>query len=135
VAATKGPLKQLKFCNTCRWKYEMSTGPHCVLCWRPTGPNYTRWEPASAGVPPPKLDPAGDIRPSAREAQVGGDHYAKQPIQPWEYCMANKLDPVQATAIKYITRFRDKGGKEDLEKAIHSIQWLIEWEYGDKKKA
>jgi hypothetical protein len=48
--------------------------------------------------------------------------------------MANKLDPVQHTAIKYITRFRDKGGKQDLEKAIHSIQWLIEWEYGERSE-
>ena len=66
---------------------------------------------------------------SAFETQVGGSHYAKLAIQPMEYSMANKLDACQHTAIKYITRFRDKNGKDDLLKAIHVIQMLIELEY------
>jgi hypothetical protein len=61
-------------------------------------------------------------------AQVGGDHYKKLAVQPMEYSMANGLDPLQHTAIKYITRFRDKNGIEDLRKAIHTIEMLIEWE-------
>ncbi len=60
--------------------------------------------------------------------QVGGDHYAKLKIQPMEYALANGLDPAQATAIKYITRFRDKGGIADLEKAKHTIDLLIAFE-------
>ena len=67
---------------------------------------------------------------SAFNSQVGGDHYTKLAIQPMEYSFKNKLDPCQHTAIKYITRFRDKGGKQDLEKAIDCIQMLIEMEYG-----
>lgn len=60
--------------------------------------------------------------------QEGGDHYTKLAIQPFEYSMANGLDPMQHTAIKYISRFRKKGGVEDLRKAIHVIEMLIEWE-------
>lgn len=70
---------------------------------------------------------------SAYETQVGGDHYSKLAIQPMQYSMANKLDPLQHTAIKYITRFRDKNGVVDLQKAIHCIQMLIEHEAGDER--
>lgn len=62
--------------------------------------------------------------------QVGGDHYAKLKIQPMQYALANSLDFAQATAIKYITRFRDKGGIADLEKAKHTIDLLIAHEQG-----
>jgi Protein of unknwon function (DUF3310) len=60
--------------------------------------------------------------------QVGGDHYRKLPIQPFRYSMENGLDPMQHTIIKYVTRFRDKGGIADLEKAKQTIDLLIEWE-------
>ena len=66
--------------------------------------------------------------PSAFTTQVGGTHYTKLKIQPMQYSMANKLDPLQHTAIKYITRFRDKAGILDLEKAKQCIDMLIEWE-------
>lgn len=65
---------------------------------------------------------------SALNTQVGGNHYKKMAIQPMDYSMKNKLDPCQHTAIKYITRFREKGGIEDLEKAKHCIDMLIEYE-------
>lgn len=65
---------------------------------------------------------------SALDTQVAGEHYKKYKIQPMEYSMANGLDACQHTAIKYITRFRDKGGIEDLEKAKHCIDMLIEFE-------
>ena len=62
------------------------------------------------------------------EKQVGGDHY-KLPIQPVEYCQRNGLNCCESNAIKYITRHKAKGGKEDLEKAIHYLEMLIEMEY------
>ena len=65
---------------------------------------------------------------NANDHQVGGDHYTKLAIQPMQYSMANKLDACQHTVIKYVTRFRDKGGIEDLEKAKHVIDLLIEFE-------
>lgn len=67
---------------------------------------------------------------NALDIQIDGNHYKLLAIQPMEYSMKNKLDACQHTAIKYITRFRDKGGKKDLEKAIHCIQMLMEFEYG-----
>lgn len=60
--------------------------------------------------------------------QIGGDHYTKLAIQPMQYSMENGLDALQHTVIKYVTRFRDKAGIEDLEKAKHCIDMLIEFE-------
>lgn len=65
---------------------------------------------------------------SALKKQHGGNHYSKLPIQPMQYSMKNGLDPCQHTIIKYVTRFRNKGGIEDLHKAIHTIELLIEFE-------
>lgn len=63
----------------------------------------------------------------ALKTQVGGDHYVKLGIQPFEYANANNMGPCEFTALGYITRWKDKGGIEDLKKAIHAIQWLIEY--------
>lgn len=65
---------------------------------------------------------------SALDIQVGGGHYKKMPIQPMEFSMANNLDACQHTVVKYVTRFREKGGIQDLEKAKHVIDMLIEFE-------
>lgn len=67
---------------------------------------------------------------NAMERQVGGDHYKRCKIQPVEYIHANGLDFFQGNIVKYITRFRDKGGKADLEKIKHYCDLLIELEYG-----
>ncbi len=72
--------------------------------------------------------------PNPLSHQEGGNHYTKLPIQPMEYSMRNRLDACQHTAIKYITRFRDKGGIEDLRKAIHCIELLIKFEHDAKSK-
>lgn len=72
---------------------------------------------------------------SALDTQVGGRHYVGMAIQPMEYSMANQLDACQHTAIKYITRFREKGGIQDLEKAKHVIDMLIEFERRGEFKA
>lgn len=70
---------------------------------------------------------------SAMQQQIGGDHYKKLAIQPMEYAFKNHLDPLQFSVVKYVTRFRDKAGKQDLEKAKHCIDMLIEFEYGQQK--
>ena len=67
------------------------------------------------------------------EIQVGGDHYKKCKIQPVEYIHANGLDFFQGNIVKYITRFRDKGGKADLEKIKHYCDMLIGLEYPEKE--
>lgn len=66
--------------------------------------------------------------PKALDVQIGGGHYKGMAIQPMEYSMKNGLDACQHTAIKYISRFRDKGGIEDLRKAKHVIDMLIQFE-------
>ena len=68
----------------------------------------------------------------ATETQIGGNHYTKLAIQPMQYSMKNGLDPLQHTIIKYVTMFRDKAGIEDLEKAKHCIDMLIEYEKESK---
>ena len=68
----------------------------------------------------------------ATDKQIGGDHYTKLAIQPMRYSMENGLDALQHTIIKYVTRFRDKAGIEDLEKAKHCIDMLIEFEKESK---
>jgi hypothetical protein len=66
---------------------------------------------------------------------VGGGHYTKYAIQPIEYVMKNGLEMCQGNAIKYITRFRDKNGIEDLKKARHCIDLLIAFEEAGKAGA
>lgn len=69
------------------------------------------------------------VRQSAWQKQEGGSHYKKLAIQPMEYALKNKLDYAQANVVKYVTRHADKNGKEDLLKAIHNIELMIEHYY------
>jgi hypothetical protein len=62
--------------------------------------------------------------------QEGGSHY-QLPIQPIEYIYKNKLGYMEGNVIKYVTRHADKGGAEDLRKAIHYLEMLLEWRYGE----
>ena len=61
--------------------------------------------------------------------QVGGQHYKKYKIQPSRFINENKILFAEGNAIKYICRHQDKGKKEDLLKAIHYIQMIIERDY------
>lgn len=70
------------------------------------------------------------VIPKASELQIGGQHYKEMPIQPYEFCYRNRLDYLQSNVIKYVCRFRFKGGIDDLDKAIHTLQVLKEYEYG-----
>ena len=66
----------------------------------------------------------------ANARQVGGDHYQSKPIQPWDFILANGLGFLEGCVVKYVTRWRHKGGIEDLKKARHYLDKLIEWEEG-----
>lgn len=68
---------------------------------------------------------------SAWDTQVGGDHYKKYKIQPMEFALKNNLNPLQHSVLKYVMRHEDKNGKQDLEKAKHYIDLMIEYYYGD----
>ncbi|MBP5969933.1 DUF3310 domain-containing protein [Pseudomonas iridis] len=65
---------------------------------------------------------------SALDKQVSGDHYKSLNIQPIEYIHANSIPFAEGSVIKYVTRWRDKGGIADLEKAKHFLELLIELE-------
>lgn len=66
---------------------------------------------------------------SALETQVGGGHYKDMKIQPVEFIHANKIPFIEGNAITYICRHRLKGGAQDIRKAIHMLEQLIELEY------
>ncbi len=65
---------------------------------------------------------------SAMSNQIQGDHYKKLAIQPVEYIHANGIGFMEGSAIKYLSRWRSKGGVSDLQKARHFIEMLIELE-------
>ena len=62
----------------------------------------------------------------ANAQQVGGAHYAVKAIQPWDYIIANDLGYLEGNIVKYVSRWKDKGGVQDLKKAQHYLQKLIE---------
>lgn len=64
------------------------------------------------------------------DTQIGGSHYKDFPIQPIDFITKNNLSFIQGNVIKYTCRYKSKNGKQDLEKAIHYLQLLIELEYG-----
>lgn len=68
------------------------------------------------------------VTKSPLTSQVGGNHYSKLAIQPVEYIHKNGIPFIEGSVIKYVTRWRDKGGVKDLEKARHFIDLLIELE-------
>ena len=70
---------------------------------------------------------------SVWKKQVGGKHYIKYKIQPSKFVVENKLLYPEGSVIKYILRHQDKGGKEDLDKAKHFIDMIIERDYGEEK--
>lgn len=62
------------------------------------------------------------------DVQVAGSHYKELPIQPVEYIQANKIPYMEGNVIKYVSRWRSKGGIDDLRKAKHYLEMLIEFE-------
>ena len=71
---------------------------------------------------------------SVWKKQVGGNHYKKYKLQPSQFVTENKLLYPEGCVIKYVVRHQDKGGKQDLEKAKHMIDMIIERDYEEKKK-
>jgi hypothetical protein len=74
------------------------------------------------------------IHLSALDKQVSGDHYKDKAIQPIIYIHANNLGFCEGNVVKYITRWKSKGGKADILKAIHYLELLLEVEYGQTDK-
>ena len=66
---------------------------------------------------------------AANNKQVGGKHYSKYgDLQPWDVVVQWNLGYLEGTALKYIARWRDKNGIEDIQKAIHFLEKLVEVE-------
>jgi len=91
------------------------------------------------------ITPKGDIKgdwlcfmfdhyiESANDTQVGGSHYKDCKIQPTEFIHANNIPFIEGNIIKYVIRHRNKNGIEDLKKAKHYIDLLIQFEYETTK--
>lgn len=63
---------------------------------------------------------------TANDVQVAGTHYKDKAIQPWDYIVANDLGYLEGNIVKYVSRWKDKGGVDDLRKAQHYLTKLIE---------
>ena len=85
-------------------------------------------KPSEFFVPAPSSPAA-----TALQKQVGGDHYKGDVIQHVEFCQRNKLTWCESASIKYIIRHRKKNGRQDILKAIHYLELLLEIEYPEAK--
>ena len=75
-----------------------------------------------------KIGDAMDVENNPLKKQEGGSHYKNMAIQPIEYIHANCLGFAEGSVIKYVSRYKSKNGIEDLKKARHFIDLLIEFE-------
>ena len=64
--------------------------------------------------------------PMVDSSQIGGTHYVSKTIQPWDFIVANKLGYLEGNVVKYVSRYQEKGGLEDLRKAKHYLEKLLE---------
>ena len=67
---------------------------------------------------------------NANKTQVNGTHYMTKAIQPWDFIAANGLGFFEGNIVKYVARWKSKGGIDDLRKARHYLDKLIELEVG-----
>lgn len=92
----------------------------------PTGAVPRRLSLDDAYDTPSKPRPAPAPTEKALGVQVGGDHYKRLAIQPIEFIFANSIPFAEGSVIKYVSRWRQKGGVADLKKARHFLDLLIE---------
>jgi hypothetical protein len=72
---------------------------------------------------------------SALSTQIAGTHYKDMAIQPIEFIQKNHIGFIEGNIIKYICRYKNKNGAEDLKKVVHYAQLLMELEYGNNTAA
>ena len=118
----------MKACSTCFHEYVDGDKAPCDTCCAPT----SHWTPMIQYKPE---DVAFNKR--ALDVQVSGNHYKDLAIQPVEYIHANGIGYFEGNVIKYVSRWRNKNGIKDLEKAKHYIDLLIELEgeHNDKSNS
>lgn len=71
--------------------------------------------------------------PNPLDHQESGQHYKTMKIQPAEFCHANQIPFIEGSVIKYVCRHSRKNGAEDIKKAIHFLEILLELEYPHTK--
>jgi hypothetical protein len=69
---------------------------------------------------------------SALEVQIAGAHYKAMKIQPVEYIVENNIPYCEANVIKYVSRHREKNGAQDIRKAIHYLQLILQMQYDEE---
>jgi len=72
------------------------------------------------------------VEENALKKQIGGHHYSCMEIQPVEFITANELGFLEGNIIKYVCRHHAKHGAEDIKKAIHYCELLLQTKYGAK---
>ena len=106
-----GAVKQLMYCDEC----SLLSPEHMAFCSKIIEEDdmdkmNDQWKGGST-----------NIRPS---------YYAKYKIDPWTFCIENNVNLPVGSVIKYIMRFQEKNGEEDLNKAIKCIEMMKEYYYG-----
>lgn len=76
--------------------------------------------------PDAPANPHRVLTSGANSIQIGGEHYKTMAIQPWDYIAVNNIGYFEGCVIEYVSRHQDKGGIEDLRKAMHCLEKLIE---------
>ena len=107
--------------------------PHCNLCMEN---DLNAWVPKENLIREyvlkclPGESNVSVTNGTANEQQVAGKHYKDKAVQPWDYIYANNLCYFTGNCVKYVSRWKDKGGVDDLKKARHYLDKLIELEEG-----
>lgn len=103
-------------------------GEHSTSIGKPIV-NWTLLDEAgsSSGQPRKRCEEQKPIG-EALASQIGGAHYKALAIQPVEYCQRNGLGFIEGCVVKYVTRWKSKGGIDDIKKARHMLDMLIEME-------
>ena len=130
-----------KTCDTCFYRDNDSSNTPCKGCVATDVTIYDKWvaiDFLSNVDNRPFVEHGAEVmsdmveqlekQSSSLNKQVSGSHYKGLKIQPIEFIHANNLPFAEGCVIKYLTRWRDKGGIADLEKAKHFIELLIELE-------
>lgn len=79
----------------------------------------------------PKINlvPKWSLQPEGKK-QVGGNHYSSMAITPTKYILDNNIGWLEGNCIKYVSRHKNKNGAEDIKKAIHYLELILEANYG-----
>ena len=122
-----------KNCTNCKMGKTVWPNPHCNLCMEN---DLNAWVPKENLIREyvlkclPGESSVSVTNGTANGQQVAGKHYKDKAVQPWDYIYANNLCYFTGNCVKYVSRWKDKGGVDDLKKARHYLDKLIELEEG-----